>query len=62
MFQGEISVEGISQFSKDFIDGKIPQFYKSESIPKVFKKRFIEIIVGKSFDDIVMDPSKDVLV
>jgi hypothetical protein len=41
MFHDKISVEGISQFSKDFIDGKIPRFYKSEEIKFDKKKKII---------------------
>ena len=61
MFQDEISVEAINQFTKDFTDGKIPQFYKSQEIPQE-NDRIIKTIVGKTFEDLVMNPSADVFV
>ncbi|KAI3934318.1 hypothetical protein MKW92_003058 [Papaver armeniacum] len=60
MFVGEVTLDNIKAFGKDFLEGKLPPFYKSDPIPEI-NDRDVKIVVGKNFDEIVLDESKDVL-
>ncbi|KAI3862072.1 hypothetical protein MKX03_001515 [Papaver bracteatum] len=60
MFVGEVTLDNIKEFGKDFLEGKLPPFYKSDPIPEI-NDRDVKIVVGKNFDEIVLDESKDVL-
>jgi len=56
----ELTVETISQFIQQFLDGKLEPFLRSDPIPEN-NNEVVKVIVGKSFSDIVLDPKKDVL-
>ncbi|MCL7048328.1 hypothetical protein MKW94_026612, partial [Papaver nudicaule] len=60
MFVGEVTLDNIKAFGKDFLEGKLPPFYKSDPVPEI-NDRDVKIVVGKNFDKIVLDESKDVL-
>ncbi|RZC76927.1 hypothetical protein C5167_001105 [Papaver somniferum] len=60
MFVGEVTLGNIKKFGKDFLEGKLPPFYKSDPVPEI-NDRDVKIVVGKNFDEIVLDESKDVL-
>ncbi|XP_026403136.1 protein disulfide isomerase-like 1-4 [Papaver somniferum] len=60
MFVGKVTLDNIKAFGKDFLEGKLPPFYKSDPIPEI-NDRDVKIVVGKNFDEIVLDESKDVL-
>lgn len=61
LFEGEMTVAGISEFIEKFFAKKLTPFLKSEDVPAeqpgpVYK------VVGKSFDEVVLDPKKNVFV
>lgn len=56
-----ITVDNLTQFVEDFINGVLQPEYKSESIPETQDSPVYKL-VGKSFESIVKDQSKDVLV
>ncbi|KAI3929029.1 hypothetical protein MKX01_029558 [Papaver californicum] len=60
MFVGEVTLDNIKTFGKDFLERKLPPFYKSDPVPEI-NDRDVKIVVGKNFDEIVLDESKDVL-
>lgn len=57
----EWSVETISAFVGDVLEGKAEAHLKSEEIPET-NDGPVTVVVGKSFDEIVMDPTKDVFI
>lgn len=61
LFNEEISVDSIQQWTKDLVDQKVTPYFKSQEPPAVNDKA-IKIVVGKTFDEMVMDTSKDVFV
>lgn len=54
------SVE-VTNFARDFLDGKLEKFLRSEDIPESQEGAVITV-VGKTFNQIVKDESKDVFV
>ncbi|KAK9124273.1 hypothetical protein Sjap_013875 [Stephania japonica] len=60
VLNGELSLDNIKAFGKDFLEDKLKPFFKSDSIPET-NDGDVKIVVGNSFDDIVLDESKDVL-
>lgn len=60
----DFSYDGINSFLKDFFDGNIKPFLKSDPVPAEGDdyEDNVKIIVGKSFEDVALDSSKDVLV
>ena len=61
-FEGEsLSLEAISTFVKDFVDGKIEPSIKSEPIPES-QDGPVYTVVAKNYNDIVLDDEKDVLI
>lgn len=57
----DITVETIRAFIKEFKDGKLVPFLKSEEIP-ADNSAPVKVIVGKQFADIVLNAEDDVLV
>jgi len=53
----ELTVESISAFLQEFLDGKLEPFLRSDPIPESDDAP-VKVIVGKSFADIVLDPKK----
>jgi protein disulfide isomerase family A protein 3 len=58
-FNEEFSVANVIQFAKDFLEGKVKSYIKSEPTP--VQDGPVTIVTGDNFKDIVLDPSKDVL-
>jgi len=56
----ELTVESISAFLQEFLDGKIEPFLRSDPIPES-NDAPVKVVVGKSFADIVLDPKTNVL-
>ncbi|PIA64672.1 hypothetical protein AQUCO_00100258v1 [Aquilegia coerulea] len=59
-FNGELTLESIKVFGKDFVGNKLKPFIKSDPIPDI-NDGDIKIVVADNFDEIVLDESKDVL-
>jgi len=58
----KFSVETLEQFVKDFKDGKLEAFVKSEEIPADNDNADVKVAVGKNFDDLVINNEKDTLI
>jgi len=56
----ELTVDTISEFLQQFLDGKLEPFLRSDPIPEK-NDAPVKVIVGKSFADIVLDSKKNVL-
>lgn len=64
-FKSEVekfTVENVRSFVKDFNDGKIKAYIKSEPVPEPAKAGEVAVVVGENFKDIVLDPTKDVMI
>jgi len=59
--RGEVTVENILSFVRDWESGKLSASLKSQEIPAT-QDESVYVLVGKSFDTVVLDDSKDVLV
>ncbi|KAF7033133.1 hypothetical protein CFC21_044258 [Triticum aestivum] len=59
-FSGEISLDTIKEFARDFLEDKLTPSYKSDPVPEL-NDEDVKVVVGKSLDQIVLDESKDVL-
>jgi len=57
----EFTVDSVAQFAKDFLDGKLKVYIKSEPVPEKNDEP-VKVVVGETFNDIVMDPTKDVMI
>ncbi|XP_061358782.1 protein disulfide isomerase-like 1-4 [Gastrolobium bilobum] len=60
LFDGEVTVDKIKAFGKDFLEDKLKPFLKSDPVPES-NDGDVKIVVGNNFDEIVLDESKDVL-
>ncbi|OVA18085.1 Thioredoxin [Macleaya cordata] len=60
VFDDEVTFDSIKAFGKDFLEGKLKPFYKSDPIPEI-NDGDVKIVVGNNFDEIILDESKDVL-
>jgi len=56
-----LSEKAVSDWVKEYLDGKLQPTIRSEEIP-ADNSGPVKVVVAKSYDDIVMDPTKDVLV
>jgi len=57
----EFTVNSVAQFAKDFLDGKLKIYIKSEPVPEKNDEP-VKVVVDETFNDIVMDPTKDVMI
>ncbi|KAK7312563.1 hypothetical protein VNO77_36510 [Canavalia gladiata] len=60
VLDGEVTVDNIKAFGKDFLEDKLKPFLKSDPVPES-NDGDVKIVVGDNFDEIVLDESKDVL-
>ncbi|KAL2328615.1 hypothetical protein Fmac_022042 [Flemingia macrophylla] len=60
LLDGEVTVDTITAFGKDFLEDKLKPFLKSDPVPES-NDGDVKIVVGNNFDEIVLDESKDVL-
>jgi len=58
----KFSVETLEQFVKDFKDGKLEPFIKSEEVPADNENADVKVAVGKNFDELVINSDKDTLI
>jgi protein disulfide-isomerase A1 len=54
--------DNVRKFVQDYMDGKIPQHFLTETLPKDWDKTPTKYLTGKNFDEIVFDKTKNVLV
>jgi len=59
--EGEFSVEALEQFIKDFTDGKLTPYIKSEPVPEQDDSG-VTTVVGSTFDELITNSDKDVFV
>eukprot|EP00058_Branchiostoma_floridae_P016549 XP_002602037.1 hypothetical protein BRAFLDRAFT_59159 [Branchiostoma floridae] len=57
----EFSVDNLEKFVRDFLDGKVKRYLKSEPVPED-NDGPVKVVVAENFDEIVMDDTKDVLI
>jgi len=60
-FGEEFGIESVTQFVRDYLDGKLKSYIKSEAAP-ANNDGPVKIVTGENFNDIVMDPTKNVLI
>lgn len=58
----KFSVETLEQFVKDFKDGKLEAFVKSEDLPTDNENADVKVAVGNNFDELVINSDKDTLI
>jgi len=61
-FKEKFSVETFEQFVKDFKDGKLEAFVKSEEVPIDNDSADVKVAVGKNFDELVTNADKYTLI
>jgi len=54
--------DDIKAFAQLFVDGKVPQFIKSEEVPAPAKAGEVEVVVGKTFEDIITKTETDTFI
>ncbi|KAH9538064.1 hypothetical protein CY35_16G085300 [Sphagnum magellanicum] len=59
LLDSEITLHSLKAFAADFLEGKLPLYYKSQPVPTE-NVGLVTTIVGKTFDLIVLDETKDV--
>ncbi|XP_062595206.1 protein disulfide-isomerase A3-like [Saccostrea cucullata] len=57
----EFSMDNLEKFVRDFLDGKVEPYLKSEAVPDNTGAA-VKTVVAKNFDEIVNDPERDVLI
>jgi len=57
----DITSENVEEFYKDYVDGKLRTYLKSEPIPDASGDA-VRTVVAQNFKKVVLDPSKDVLI
>lgn len=62
LYQGEITVDTLKKFIKDFKRKKLDPLLKSEDLPDENYEDGVRVLVGQNFEEVVYDTSKDVLV
>lgn len=63
-FEGSVTnlnADEAKQFVRDFKDGKLSPFFRSEDVP-ASQEGPVTVVVGKNFNEIVRDQTKDVLI
>ena len=60
-FDGKFSIETLEQFVKDFKDGKLEAFVKSEAVPDN-ENANVKVAVAKNIQDLVINADKDILI
>ncbi|GAB6032387.1 protein disulfide isomerase [Chamberlinius hualienensis] len=60
VMKDEFSVENLEKFAKDFKDGKLEPYMKSEPIPET--QGPVKVAVAKNFDDLVVNSKKDIFI
>jgi len=58
---GDFSADSVASFVKNFVEGKLKSYIKSEAVP-ADNSGPVAIVVGDNFKDIVLDDTKDVLI
>ncbi|XP_035667308.1 protein disulfide-isomerase A3-like [Branchiostoma floridae] len=61
IMKDEFSVDNLEKFVRDFLDGKVKRYLKSEPVPED-NDGPVKVVVAENFDEIVMDDTKDVLI
>jgi len=62
LFKGEISIENLRIFVKDFSENRLEPWLKSEPIPDEKYEGDVRIVVGKNFNEVVIESENDVFV
>lgn len=58
----DLSVETISAFLQNFMDGKLKQHLLSQDLPEDWDKNPVKVLVAGNFDQVALNKEKDVLV
>lgn len=58
----KFSVDAFDKFVKDFLDGKLEPFMKSEDLPEDNDSAPVKTAVGKNFEELVTKADKDVFI
>lgn len=61
IYEGDITVDGLSKFVSDFEGGALSRNYKSQDVPATNDEP-VKVVVGKNFEQLVMDNDADVMV
>ena len=57
-----LKISDVDAFAKDFTEGKLVPYLKSEPVPETPEENGVKIVVGSTFQDEVVDSDKDVFV
>ena len=55
-----LKVADIDAFAKDYLDGKLVPYLKSQPVPEIPEENSVKIVVGSNFKEEVVDSDKDV--
>ncbi|PSC75600.1 disulfide isomerase-like 1-4 [Micractinium conductrix] len=60
-FEGAVTVEALTKFAEDVIEGKATKFFKSAAEPAEPLDKGVAVVTGNTVESIVKDAKKDVL-
>ena len=60
VMEDEFSVDAFEKFVKDYTDGKLQPYLKSEDVPE--SQGNVKVAVAKNFDDLIFNSGKDALI
>ena len=61
VYSGELTVQDLSKFVKDWENGLLTRTYKSQDVP-LTNDEPVKVVVGKNFEQLVLNDEQDVLV
>ena len=60
VMEDEFSVDAFEKFVKDYTEGKLEPYLKSEDVPET--QGNVKVAVAKNFDDLIFNSGKDALI
>lgn len=57
-----VDAKEVTEFAKDFFDGKLKRTLKSEEVPEDWDSEPVKVLVSKNFKEVALDETKDVFV